>query len=227
MLLKSLWPLSLLFISCLSFAADNPNHKASDKIMYKYTDEHGATFISNDLPPEIADKGYTILNALGQIKEVIPPKLSEAELIKETKQKKLETAQAQQAQKQAEKDNALLKMFTSIEDIEQSKNEQIASITILETITLDNIKRVENQLTTLKKAALVYQAKKQTIPAILDQSIKTSEQQIADNKQFLQRKQEEKNQLKEQYAHIIERFKTVKAKHNIENNPENKTTIQD
>lgn len=200
--------LSLLAsVSFSSFAIK----KHENQVMYKYIDAQGMSVISNTLPPEAANTGYTILNAQGYEQEKVPPKVNDETLKKIVEQKKIEAAQALEQEKQTKETESLLKMFNSVEDIKQSKQDQTNSIEVLEKITLETIKHIEEQLTQAQKRAVAYQAKKQPIPVSLSDAIKKHQQLITKNKLFLKQKQAEKKRIQDQYDLMIQRFLTIKA----------------
>ncbi len=185
--------------------------KHENKVMYKYIDAQGASVISNTLPPEAANKGYTILNAQGYEQEKVDPKLNNETLQKIVEQKKIEATRALEAEKHTQETQALLKMFNSVEDIKQSKQEQTNSIEVLEKITLETIKHIEEQLAQAQQLALTYQAKKQLIPSSLSKTIAKHQQLITKNTLFLKQKQAEKKRLQDQYDLMIQNFITIKA----------------
>lgn len=170
------------------------------QVMYKYTDEQNVTIISNTLPPEIVNKGYSILNSQGREQEKVEPRLSNHS-IEETLKQESNT-----------KDNStLLKMFDNVEEIQQSKKEKITAIENIEQITLENIKHVEERIQYIKKMIVDYQAKKQPIPVELNQRILDHKQIIRDNFAFLNRKKIEKKRIGDQYDTMIKNFQTIKT----------------
>lgn len=200
----------LSLIASLSFSSFAiKNH--GNQVMYKYTDAQGMSIISNTLPPDAANNGYVILNAQGHEQEKVAPKLSDEALKQILEQKKIEAARALEQEKQTKETESLLQMFNSVDDIRQSRQEQTASIEILEKITFETIKHIEEQVAQTQKIVLFYQKKKQPIPSDLNQTLAKYQQLLAKNTLFLKQKQAEKQRIKAQYEHMIQRFLEIKA----------------
>lgn len=190
--------ISLLVIMLPSIALSGEPSKQTTRRFYKYTDEQNVTVISTSLPPEAIHKGYTILNAQGQEQEKVDPRSYQA----------VEKAQ-QEAKEQ--RDNAkLLKLFDTVEDIQQYKENQINEMTNVEEGISENIKQIENQITRLKALVLSYKTKKQVVPEHFTQELQRNENLLNENVHFLKRKQLEKHQFSEHYDRLIKRFKILK-----------------
>jgi len=210
----------LSLIASLSFSSFAiKNQQRENTLMYKYQDAQGHTVISNTLPPEAASKGYIILNSMGYEQQKVAPQLSNDAVQTLMQQKQNQAMQAAEQEKQNKANEALLKMFNSVEDIKQSKQDQINSIEILENITKETIKHLEEQLKQNQKSASDYQAKKQGIPSDLKNIILKQQELIKKNNLFLQSKQQEKRRIETQYNEMIERFSAIKQEASSPNTP--------
>jgi len=186
---------------------------------YRYKDKDGNTVMSSALPPEVANDGYEVLNAMGEVVEKVPPRKSEAQLKaeadalkKQQSQQKAAEIQREQAEIQERKDEILLKSFSNLGDIERARNDKMASIQVLEEIVKENLEGLEKQLTDAKNAAASYKQGGQKIPDKLQTTIDNTMRQISESKAFLERKSEEKKEIQSKYEAIIIRFKELQQK---------------
>ncbi|MBS0288895.1 MAG: DUF4124 domain-containing protein [Proteobacteria bacterium] len=191
---------------------------------YRYKDKDGRLVITGTLPSEVADEGYEIISPRGNVIETVKPVKSKEEIAKEDKeqaaQKQAELKNQEiekQAQLQAKKDEILLKSFSTEEDIIRSRDEQIASIVILEQIMQQNITRLKKQLNDAKVLKVNYEKKGEAVPAALQKTIDDSERQIKDNLDFLERKKSEKQSINDKYQTLIERYHQLQQNKSLPN----------
>jgi len=183
---------------------------------YRFKDESGRYIISNVLPPEYANKGYDIVSSRGNVIKHIARKKNNAEIqlekskIQLQQQAKLQKEQAlKQLAAEREKDLLLQRMFSSISDIERSRDEKINAIEVLEGITRENIKRQRDQLDKSQARADLSEKNGLKVPAFLQERLRKTNQNIKDSQNFLKRKQKEKEQINQKYKILIERFKQI------------------
>lgn len=180
---------------------------------YRYKDETGSYIISNTLPPEAAALGYDIVTARGNVIKHIAPQKSAADLAKEAeleKQKEIEKQlteeKAQQVLIQSRKDEVLLKLFSSKEDIIRSRDEKISSIEILVGITKENINRQIKILKDTKKKVHEHQQIGKPVPPHLQNLLDDTRENIKESKAFLKQKELEIIDVHSQHQNQIERF---------------------
>ncbi len=186
---------------------------ASEVYYYRYKDSDGHQVITSTLPPDVADKGYEIISPRGNVIKTIQPIKTHEEV--EADQKALEVKRQadlkaienkKNEERQAKKDDILLKSFTNKEDIVRSRDEKIASIEVLEQIMHENISRLQKQLKTATESKVAYEKSGQPIPENLKNTIADSERQIKENEAFLERKKIEKDNIQTKYQGLITRF---------------------
>lgn len=186
---------------------------------YKYKDDNGHTIISSTLPPEAANQGYQIVSPMGTIVETVDPKKSAEELNNEAILQKQKEAAEQESNKlreqekaQAQKDDILLKSFSSAQDIERARNDKLASIQVLEQIMRESMIGLEKQLQDAKTAAVSYQTSNKPIPEKIQKTIQESERQIKENTTYLERKSLEKKEIHTKYQQLLDRFYALQPK---------------
>lgn len=192
---------------------------------YRYKDEHGSYIISNTLPPEAMALGYDIVTPRGNVIEHIAPQKSAADLAEDLKlenqkkiEKQLSEEKAKQALVQSRKDEVLLKLFSSKEDIIRSRDEKISSIEILVGITKENINRQIKVLKDTKRKAQEIQKSGHPTPVHLQNLLDETRLNIKESKAFLKQKKLEIIDIHNQYQNQIERFEYLvkQKKHQLE-----------
>lgn len=216
--MKKLLCLTLMVLGCQQAVAE--------VTYYRYKDKDGNQVITSSLPSDVAQQGYEVISPRGNIIKTIKPAPTQEELandVKAQEQQKVAEKEAEAAKRQAalqaKKDEILLKSFSSEEDITRSRDEKIASIEVLEGITHENITRLQKQLDEAKGSAEKYKASSQEVPASLQKTIEESQRQIKENEAFLDRKQNEKQDIHTKYQALIDRFQQLHTSHTIQNKP--------
>lgn len=213
--MKDSWVKIPLFMFSLWLSGSVVAQEAEN--FYRYRDDHGNLVISNTLPAEAANNGYEIISPRGNVLERIAPRKTAQEIAqdaieqeKKAQQEKQAEAKEQQALIQAQKDEILLKSFSSVKDIVRSRDEKISAIEVLENITKDNIKRLEKQLSEANKMVVTHQQQNIAIPRSLQNTIQDTQRQIKENQIFLNNKAIEKEQINKSYQDLIDRFNQLK-----------------
>jgi len=86
--------------------------------IYRYTDERGTVVLSRQgVPPQFAGKGYQILNESGRVIKVVP----RAPTVEEIQQQQAE-------QERRARDERLLRLYSSPEDIARAKQRKLAEL---------------------------------------------------------------------------------------------------
>ena len=209
--------LSFHLFSLFLFLLGFPSH-AQELSFYKYTDDQGITVISNTLPPSMANNGYTIVTARGNVLKTIEPKrtpeeIAKTKLLEEEKAKENERKAQEEKDKleQARKDNVLLQTFTTADDIETLKKDKCSSIEILIGIAQGNIARLQEQLDGSKKSAETFEKSGKPIPKDLQERIKITYTQIQSNKTFLVKKEQEHSQITQMFDEMKSRYNKLKG----------------
>ena len=117
-------PILALLLGCFGAGIAGAPTVSCDS--YRYKNANGVTEISNSIPPELADKGYSCINKGREV--VVPPKLPQ----KEQEQRDLED-EAEKAAREAgvpheRTDEELEKLYASPCDVEAGRTRKILSI---------------------------------------------------------------------------------------------------
>jgi hypothetical protein len=136
-------------------AADAP-----DVLFYRYIDSRGVTVLDRQgVPPEYVGKGYDVLNQRGRVVQTIPPAPSADEL-----------RDAQAARLRADADAHLLRLYSSVEDVDRAKSRRLAELDGLIVVAQGNIQNLIAQQNSLQTQAADQERAGRPVPrTLLDQ----------------------------------------------------------
>lgn len=150
------WIVVGLVMPMVALAAP-PSHPVQ---LYRYTNDHGILVLDRQgVPPEFVSKGYQVLNAQGRVLQTIPSALTP------------EQVQANAAkQAQARADDKLRARYTGIEDLERTRQRQLAEINGLINVANGDLANLSAQQASLQGDAATQERNGQPVSAmVLDQ----------------------------------------------------------
>lgn len=118
--------------------------------LYRYLDENGVTVLDSRVPAEYVRHGYEVLDDHGRVKETVPAAPSAEEL------GAMRAARAEQA-RQLQEDTTLLRLYSSVPDLERAKKRQLDQIDNLIATTRTNIAALRVQREGLQSKAAAQQ----------------------------------------------------------------------
>ena len=129
-------PVAMLLVS-LSTQADN---------LYRYKNDVGGTVVDWRVPPEFAGRGYEVLNAQGQVVEVVPRQLSSGELQNKDLVKRLQQEAKLERARLAKWDKFLLLRYSTVDDIDAARDRALRDLKIRLSILASNQRTARNRL---------------------------------------------------------------------------------
>ena len=111
--------------------------------MYRYVNDKGVTVIDRlGVPPQYIGQGYEVLNDQGRVIRVVPPAPTAAEIA----QRKADAARASS-------DQQLLRMYTSVEDVDRARDRKLAELDGLTSVARGNLQSLKTQQANLQSRA--------------------------------------------------------------------------
>ena len=92
--------------------------------LYRYINDNGVTVLDRSVPPQFVGRGYEVLDMDGRVKEVIPAALSPEE-------RQAQRAAEQEQQRQRSADETLLRLYSSVADLDRAHNRQVQQVEAL------------------------------------------------------------------------------------------------
>ncbi|MCO6055917.1 DUF4124 domain-containing protein [Pseudomonas sp. MOB-449] len=129
--------------------------------LYRYVDDKGVTVLDRQgVPPEYIGKGYEVLNEQGRVIRVIPPAPSREEMQRQLDEKARASSDAQ-----------LLRLYTSVEDIDRALERKLAELDGLIDVARGNQQSLRNQQSNLQTQAAESERAGREVPTHLVEQI--------------------------------------------------------
>ncbi|NWL79430.1 DUF4124 domain-containing protein [Pseudomonas taiwanensis] len=129
--------------------------------LYRYVDDKGVTVLDRQgVPPEYIGKGYEVLNEQGRVIRVIPPAPSREEM-----QRQLD------AKARASSDAQLLRLYTSVEDVDRALGRKLAELDGMIGVARGNQQSLRTQQANLQSVAAESERAGREVPAHLVEQI--------------------------------------------------------
>jgi uncharacterized protein DUF4124 len=181
-------------------------HTISAKNMYKWVDEHGNIYFSDQVPPEHIGYRRESLNQKGRVLEVTQAKEQEAQ---ERQLQALRKAQEKIIAAQESHDKVLLSTFRNLEDMQAAQENSLKNLEIQKSVIESNLKRLENQLKAQQKQAAAHERDGKKLPQRLLDGIQSTQAQIRLTQTEIGKQSEKIQQAKAAAAADVERYKLL------------------
>lgn len=176
-----------------------------------WTNKEGVRECGETVPPEYSQKKYQELNERGMVVKENERAKTEEELKEEARQAAIEAEKRRQQEEQAKQDRILLFTYSKVSDIELARDDQLAAIEANIKVTEKRNEKIQEDLDKrTADAAAVERAGKKPNEALL-KDIESLKRQIRNNERYIEKRREEMQEIEEEYAVKIKRFKELKG----------------
>ena len=176
-----------------------------------WTNSEGVKECGNAIPPEYAQKSHEEVSDQGVVVDEQERAKTVEELAEEKRLADIKAEEARMEEEQAKQDKMLLDTFSSVDDIEMTRDGKIAAMESSIKLTNTRIEKIQTDLDKrIETAAVEERAGKAPSEALL-KDIESLNRQIKDNKLFITNNRAEQAQLQEAYALDIARFNKLKT----------------
>lgn len=209
---------TLILALALLFAMDEA---AFAKKMYRWVDENGNVYFSDQVPPDQVQHKRETLSEKARVLDVLE-KAKTAEQI--AQQKRLDALRKEQEKiiaKQNANDKVLLSTFRSVDDMNKALSNKMASFDAGRKVIEGNVERLEQQLQQQQQQAANLERGGSKIPPKLLADIATSKQQIDAGKQELARHQQDQQNSEKEFKADIARFQFLTQANSSNGKPNN------
>lgn len=176
------------------------------KKMYRWVDDQGNTYFSDQVPPEHAKHRREALNQRGRVIDVIEKAKTKEELELEQRLNDLREAQEKIIQKQQTYDRVLLSTFRNIDDLLLSIKNKTRTMEAQIRATEGNLNRLKSQLSGQQRKAAAFERNAQRVPESLLKDIRSTQEQIQQTEIAISRQMETLNQVKKEDDADVERY---------------------
>ena len=176
-----------------------------------WKNHEGVTECGTSVPPEFAQKGHKEIGDSGMVKEEVERAKTPEEIAEDERLAKIEAEKLKAQEEQELKDRILMETFSSVEEIEKSRDDRITALE--STIKLAETRNQKIQVDLDKRiasAAADERAGKKPSDALLS-DIDSLKRQIKNNDDFISEKRIEQDVIRDSHAKDIARFKELKG----------------
>lgn len=176
------------------------------KKMYRWVDENGNVYFSDQVPPEQVQHKRETLSEKARVLDVVE-KAKTAEQLEQ--QKRLDALRKEQEKiiaQQASNDKVLLSTFRNLEDMNRALENKMAAFDGSRKVIEGNIERLELQLQQQQKQAADHERNARKVPEKLLADIAATKQQIDATKQELSRHVSERQTAEKEFKADMSRF---------------------
>lgn len=176
---------------------------------YRYLDEQGEVVIDSRIPPEQVRNGYSIIDEQGRVLRMVPaaPSLEQAQA--QAEQERIE-------QQQAIKDKALLRLYRSLEDVDQALHTVLMRVDVEARMLLNQISVKKVQRDTLQSEAATIERQGKPVPDRIMQRIAQLESDMLQLQQQLAQLEQEKQNIRQQFRHDRQRIEAILQKQQMQ-----------
>ena len=153
----------------------------------------------------MAQLGYQVVNARGDVLRTVKPALSEEEYAKLS-------AEREAAKRQAKADRELLIKYRDLKEIEESRERTLADIVYKRDVAKANLEISIQELARLTRTAADLERKQQPVTDTLKRSIETTREEIRIRRQDIKQLEQDKIDAEAEYDAAEKRFKYLSSR---------------
>jgi hypothetical protein len=181
----------------------------AEERFYKYDNAQGITVIDDRVPPQLAHKGYTVLNRAGRVVEVVPRTLT-AEERKANPGAVQAMLRAEEAERQRRYDEALLARYSSVADIEDLQRRKVNEVQVRINLQKGSIAGLKQQLESEHAKAADLEQAGQPVTADIQTKMEELRAAIAEEEARIARLEQDRSTVAARYQFDIERFRSIR-----------------
>jgi DNA repair exonuclease SbcCD ATPase subunit len=176
-----------------------------------WTNKDGIRECGDTVPPEYSQKSHEELNDRGIIVERTARAKTEEEVKAEKQQEARKAEQARLVEEKARRDRVLLATFTTEEDLLLARDSRLDAIDARIKNAQQLVAKLKETRERLQADAAKQELSGKPVTDELRKNLASVEQQIEKYREDIKQRQHDKEQLKEQFAADLARYRTLKA----------------
>lgn len=200
----------LLALLCLIAAVPAfPTPAAADT--YRWVDEDGRVHYSDQLPPQVVDHAYSVINKEGITINNVERAKTPQERAEEQRRAQQQAERERLARQQAEYDHILLDTYTQVSDLEQTRDRYVASLEGAIKVAQHKLANLTDDITKLRTSAANLEREGRPVPEDMSKDIANLQTQIDRENGFIQEQRNQQQEVRSKFAADIARYKELKA----------------
>lgn len=194
---------SLITILTLMLATGEP---AFAKKMYRWVDENGNIYFSDQVPPDQVQHKRETLSEKARVVDVIEKAKTGEQLAQQKRLDALRKEQEKIIAKQAANDKVLISTFRNLDDMNKTLVNKMAGFDAARKVIEGNLDRLTQQLQQQQQQAAEHERNARKVPEKLLAEIAATKQQIEITKQELERHRQERLNSEREFKADMARF---------------------
>lgn len=199
---RSVW----LMLGCAMAATTVPLHAA--KIVC-WTDEQGRRACGDRVPPQYARQERQVYDAAGRLIETRPRQKTFQEVEEEQRRTAELEARRKRALEQAAYDRFLLTTFTSVAELEKSRDNRLATLDGRLRLAEESLEQNEKGIEQLKSQIADAQSEGRAVPGRLTRQLREFEQNLDSNRLAVAKLREERETIRSKFDDDIDRYRAL------------------
>ncbi|MDH5190096.1 MAG: hypothetical protein OEW89_02475 [Gammaproteobacteria bacterium] len=209
--LKKIFSLLVTAIFMFGVAQISQANSSGKKTFKCWTNKEGIRECGNVVPPEYAQKGHEEVNVEGRVVDKVERAKTVEELKEAARLKAIEQSNKKKAELQARYDHALLSTYSNTDDMIMARDGKIRAVDSSIKLANDKIASLVKAMEGLKTQAAHYERTGKPLPKVLQEDMDLTQGKIDRQKDLIDEKQKEKEDIKLQFESDIERFNELKG----------------
>ncbi|HEX5676612.1 MAG TPA: hypothetical protein VFX91_01455 [Alcanivorax sp.] len=195
----------LALLPVLALAASK-QQEAVGEVIYRYTKPDGTLAVRSTLNEQAIHAGYQVLDLNGRVLRREPPAPPE-----EQARRREVMAAKQQAQRQAERDKELERLYAGPEDAVRARERQIEALDLRISYATNTLAQLEEKRDEEVSLAARAERAGRPVPEETRQAIKEYQRRMDHVRREIAGYEQDKQAVREQYAPIIERLEELEG----------------
>ncbi|MEE4359885.1 MAG: DUF4124 domain-containing protein [Pseudomonadales bacterium] len=175
--------------------------------LFRYENEDGIVVLSSSLPPQFATRGYTVIDERGRVVREVKRQLTPEEIRQREAARAAEEAERIAAEAQRARDEELVRLYGSPDDVTRAMERRVASIEGAIRTVESNIQRLRNQKRNLERRAADYERSGREIPEALIDNIRVLDEQVAERQEEIAQREREIEAARDEFARDRDRVR--------------------
>lgn len=180
--------------------------------LYRWVDKDGKVHYSDQIPPEAVDQAREELNQAGRTVDRVERARSAEEIAAAEEAERLAAQQRKAQEEQDKMDAILLNSYGSVDELKRSYDERFALVEQTIESAKVGLRSQEKSLAELLAHAAELEQQNKPVPATVKASIELARKQTEQQRSFLTKREQDKLDLKVEFAAIVERYNALRAK---------------
>jgi chemotaxis protein histidine kinase CheA len=177
--------------------------------LYRYINEEGNVVVDYQVPAELVDQGYEILNPDGTVREIVPRQLTPEERRTLTAEQREAKRLADEKERLRAWDESLLLRYSSVEDIEAARERSLRVLQIRLSILKSNTRALKQQVENHQAKAADIERSGSEVPVEILENIDNLQDEIVYTDRAIAERKLELEEVSQAFQRDIERFQLL------------------